>query len=201
MTAVAVPRPRVLADHSALTDALFLGTLFSVSFAKLHWTVGGDLSLADVLTALFLVAWGSERLAVGDTRVDRTAATVLGFFAAFLLVYLAGWFNMDTQQELAPWGKGMVKFVLHFLFVVAGVAYLARRSERAYWRALAAFMLGIAANAAYGVVQLAVARVGINLDELVLRPLTRGASALADDQRNSATVSMTRSCSPHVIPV
>ncbi len=169
VTAVAVPRPRALADHSALTDALFLGTLFSVSFAKLHWTVGGDLSLADVLTALFLVAWGSERLAAGDTRVDRTAATVLGFFAAFLLVYLAGWFNMDTQQELAQWGKGMVKFVLHFLFVVAGVAYLARRSERAYWRALAAFMLGIAANAAYGVVQLAVARVGINLDELVLR--------------------------------
>ena len=178
MTTVAVPRPRALADHSALTDALFLGTLFSVSFAKLHWTVGGDLSLADVLTALFLVAWGSERLAAGDTRVDRTAATVLGFFAAFLLVYLAGWFNMDTQQELAQWGKGMVKFVLHFLFVVAGVAYLARRSERAYWRALAAFMLGITANAAYGVVQLAVARVGINLDELVLRPLTRGASAI-----------------------
>ena len=178
MATVAVPRPRALADHSALTDALFLGTLFSVTFAKLHWTVGGDLSLADVLTALFLVAWGSERLAAGDTRIDRTAATVLGFFAAFLLVYLAGWFNLDTQQELAQWGKGMVKFVLHFLFLVAGIAYLARRSERAYWRALAAFMLGIAANAAYGVVQLAVARVGINLDELVLQPLTRGASAI-----------------------
>jgi O-antigen ligase len=167
-----------VATHGVLTDALFLATLFSVTMAKLHWAVGGDLSLADVLTALFLVAWASERLAAGDTGIDRTAATVLGFFAAFLLVYLAGWFNMDTQQELAQWGKGMVKFVLHFLFVVAGVAYLARRSERAYWRALAAFMLGIAANAAYGVVQLAVARVGINLDQLVLQPLTRGASAI-----------------------
>ncbi|HSC91320.1 MAG TPA: O-antigen ligase family protein [Gaiellaceae bacterium] len=131
-----------------------------------------------MLTAVFLVAWASERLAAADTGIDRTAATVLGFLAAFLLVYLAGWFNLDTQQALTQWGKGMVKAILHFLFVVAGVAYLARRSERSYWRALAAFMLGIAANAAYGVVQLAVARVGINLDDLVLRPLTRGASAI-----------------------
>jgi O-antigen ligase len=178
VTAVALPRPRAIATHSALTEALFLATLFSVTFAKLHWTVAGDVSLADVLTALFLVAWASERVAAADTRIDRTAATVLGFMAAFGLVYLAGWFNLDTQQELTQWGKGMVKFVLHFLFVVAGVAYLARRSERSYWRALAAFMLGVAANAAYGVVQLAVARVGINLDDLVLRPLTRGASAI-----------------------
>ncbi|MGE5689140.1 MAG: O-antigen ligase family protein [Pseudomonadota bacterium] len=178
MTTVALPRARAVATHSALTDALFLGTLFSVTFAKLHWTVAGDLSLADVLTALFLLSWGSERVAAADTRLDRTAATVLGFFAAFLLVYLAGWFNVETQEALTQWGKGLVKFVLHFLFVVAGVAYLARRSERSYWRALAAFMLGIAANAAYGVVQLAVARVGINLDQLVLRPLTRGASAI-----------------------
>jgi O-antigen ligase len=178
VTAVALPRARLVATHSVLTDALFLGTLFSVTFAKLHWTVAGDLSLADVLTALFLVAWSCERIAAADTRLDRTAAIVLGFFVAFLLVYLAGWFNVETQQALTQWGKGLVKFVLHFLFVVAGVAYLARRSERAYWRALAAFMLGIAANAAYGVVQLAVARVGINLDQLVLQPLTRGASAI-----------------------
>ena len=53
----------------------------------------------------------------------------------------------------------MVKFVLHFLFLVAAVAYLARRAERFYWRALAVFMAGIAANAAYGVVQLAAAEV------------------------------------------
>jgi O-antigen ligase len=178
VTAVALPRTRAVATHSVLTDALFLGTLFSVTFAKLHWTVAGDLSLADVLTALFLVAWSCERVAAADTRLDRTAAIVLGFFVAFLLVYLTGWFNVETQQALTQWGKGLVKFVLHFLFVVAGVAYLARRSERAYWRALAAFMLGIAANAAYGVVQLAVARVGINLDQLVLQPLTRGASAI-----------------------
>jgi hypothetical protein len=178
VTTVALPRARTVATHSVLTDALFLGTLFSVTFAKLHWTVAGDLSLADVLTALFLVAWSCERIAAADTRLDRTAAIVLGFFVAFLLVYLAGWFNVETQQALTQWGKGLVKFVLHFLFVVAGVAYLARRSERAYWRALAAFMLGIAANAAYGVVQLAVARVGINLDQLVLQPLTRGASAI-----------------------
>jgi O-antigen ligase len=196
VTAVALPRPRAAAIHSPLTEALFLGTLFSVTFAKLHWTVAGDVSLADVLTAVFLLAWASERIAAADTRIDRTAATVLGFFAAFLLVYLAGFFNLATAQDVSQWGKGMVKFVLHFLFVVAGVAYLARRSERSYWRALAAFMLGIAANAAYGVVQLAVARVGINLDELVLQPLTRGASAInvygaVDGQRVYRTNALT----------
>ena len=36
----------------------------------------------------------------------------------------------------------MVKFVLHFLFLVAGIAYLARRAERFYWRTLAVFMPG-----------------------------------------------------------
>ena len=59
----------------------------------------------------------------------------------------------------------MVKFVLHFGFLVAGVTLLARRSLRFYWLALAAFLGGIALNALYGVVQLALAElVGANLD-------------------------------------
>ena len=37
-----------------LTDALFLGTVFSVTFEQLHWNVAGTVSLADVLTILFL---------------------------------------------------------------------------------------------------------------------------------------------------
>ena len=51
----------------------------------------------------------------------------------------------------------MVKFVLHFGFVVAGVALFARRDLRFYWYALGAFFGGIALNAAYGVVQLMLA--------------------------------------------
>ena len=62
-----------------------------------------------------------------DARLTRTAAVALAFFVAFALVYLAGFYNLDTGQALAQWAKGMVKFVLHFGFLVAGVALLARR--------------------------------------------------------------------------
>jgi O-antigen ligase len=67
----------------------------------------------------------------------------------------------------------MVKFVLHFGFLVAGVALLARRSVRFYWLALGAFLGGIALNAGYGIVQLALAELaGTNLDELLIEPIT-----------------------------
>ena len=73
----------------------------------------------------------------------------------------------------------MVKFLLHFLFLVAGIAYLARRSERFYWTTLAVFMGGFVANALYGIVQLGTAEVlGINLDQSVLSPITGGASQI-----------------------
>jgi O-antigen ligase len=72
----------------------------------------------------------------------------------------------------------MVKFVLHFLFLGAGVAYLARRSIGFYWRAVAAFTLGLVVNGVYGVLQLLAARGGTNLDHLVLAPLTGGASSI-----------------------
>jgi O-antigen ligase len=66
-----------------------------------------------------------------------------------------------------------VKFGLHFGFVVAGVALLARRPLRFYWYALAAFLGGIAVNALYGVIQLVVAEVtGANLDAILIEPIT-----------------------------
>jgi O-antigen ligase len=164
---------------SRLIDALFLATIFTVTWAKLQWELAGTLSLSDVLTALFLVAFAGSRIARGDRRLAYGASIAAAFFAAFLLVYLIGFFNLDTEQALAQWAKGMVKFLLHFLFVVAGVAYLARRAERFYWTTFTVFMLGIAANAVYGIVQLGVAEVaGINLDQSLLQPLTGGASQI-----------------------
>jgi O-antigen ligase len=157
---------------------LFLATVFTITFAKLHWAVAGDVALADVLTILFLLAFAAERLGRGDGRLPRTASAVLAFFAAFIAVYLAGFFNLETEQALAQFAKGLAKFVLHFLFLAAGVALLARRPLRAYWVALGALVAGMAANAAYGVVQLTAAQAGVNLDELVLSPLTGGASAI-----------------------
>ncbi len=155
-------------------SSLFLATVFAVTFEKLHWNLAGAVSLADILALAFLAAF----LVGAEPRVPRTTAIVAGFLAAFLLVYLIGFFNLDTQQALAQFAKGMVKFGIHFGFLAAGVAFLARQSERYYWRTLAWFLGGMVANAAYGIVQLLVARAGGNLDQRVLAPVTGGASSI-----------------------
>jgi O-antigen ligase len=158
-----------------VTDGLFLATLFCVTFEKVHWNVGGAISLADLLTIAFLVSFVATS---APTRVPRTVVVVLTFLVAFLLVYLTGFFNLETHEAFAQFTKGMVKFVLHFLFLAAGVALLARRSLAFYWRSLAWFVGGMVVNGAYGVVQLLVARTGYNLDHLLLAPLTGGASSI-----------------------
>ena len=173
-SAVALPlasRDRVLAQP--VLDGLFLATILTVTFHKLQWEVAGSLTLSDILTSIFLVLFAWDRFEHADGRLTRTSAVALAFFLAFALVYLAGFYNLDTAQALAQWSKGMVKFVLHFGFLVAGVALLARRGVRFYWYALAAFLGGVALNAAYGVVQLLLAEVaGTNLDELLIQPIT-----------------------------
>jgi hypothetical protein len=167
-----------ITQGSRLTVALFLATVFTITFAKVHWSVAGDVALADVLTTLFLVSFAADRIAGSDARVPRTAWSALGFLALFLVVYLVGFFNLDTTQALAQFGKGLAKFLLHFLFLAGGIAIVLRRSRSFYWWSLAALAGGITANAVYGVVQLAAARAGVNLDQVVLSPLTGGASSI-----------------------
>jgi O-antigen ligase len=167
------------ARPGAAVDALFFATVFTVTFAKLQWEVAGTLSLSDVLTGVFLVALAGSRIGTGDRRLAWGAVAAALFFAAFLLVYLIGFFNLETEQALAQWAKGMFKFLLHFLFLVAGIAYLARRSAGFYWATLAVFLGGFVANAAYGIVQLGTAEaLGINLDQSLLSPITGGASQI-----------------------
>lgn len=175
MTAVAVSVARVRAvPRVRVLDALLASVLFTATFEKVHWNIAGQVGIADILTILFLVAF-----ALTERRpLPRSSAVVLGFFAAFLLVYLLGFFNIETKQGLDQFVKGMVKFVVHFLFLAAAVGYLARRGERFYWRALGWFAAGFVANAVYGIVQLAAARAGVNLDHAVLSPLTGGASSI-----------------------
>ena len=167
----AAARDRVLAQPAL--DGLFLATVLTVTFHKLQWELAGSLTLSDVLTSVFLVLFAWDRLERADARLTQTAVVALGFFLAFALVYLAGFYNLDTAQALAQWSKGMVKFVLHFGFLVSGVALLARRPLAFYWVALGAFCGGIALNALYGVVQLALAEVtGTNLDAVLVEPIT-----------------------------
>jgi O-antigen ligase len=163
----AVSRERVL-------DSLLLAVVFTTTFEKVHWRFGGQIGISDVLTVVFLVVF-----ALRERRpLPRSSALVLGFFAAFLLVYLAGFFNIDSQQGLDQFVKGMAKLVIHFLFLAAAVGYLAVRGERFFWRALGWFTAGFVANAVYGILQLVAARAGVNLDHAVLSPLTGGASSI-----------------------
>jgi hypothetical protein len=172
-----VPRERVLLQPAI--DGLFLATILFVTFAKVHWSFGVDLSLADILTALFLVVFLWDRLERSDSKLTRTSVVALAFFGGFLLVYLIGFFNLDTHDALAQWAKGMVKFILHFGFLVAGVTLLARRNRRFYWYALAAFCGGIALDAMYGILQLLYAEAtGGNLDAILLQPITGRFSAI-----------------------
>jgi hypothetical protein len=157
-----------------LPEYLFLATLFCVTFEKLQWNVAGTVTLADVLTVAFLVTFALSYRG----RVPRSAGILALFLVGFLLVYLIGFYNLDTKEALDQFTKGIVKWLLHFLFLIAGVVLLTRRGKQLFWRSLGAFTAGMVANAAYGVLQLLVARAGGNLDSKVLSPLTGGASSI-----------------------
>ena len=161
-----------------VTRWLFLGTVFSVTFEKIHWEVAGQVSLADLLAIGFIVSFAADRIARDDSRLPRTSLVASGFLVAFLLVYLVGYFNLDTAQGAAQYGKGMTKFAIHFLFLILGVAYLARGSRRFYWQAFGFFTAGVVVNAMYGIVQLLLARSGVNIDRALLSPITGGAASI-----------------------
>ena len=167
-----------------VTRFLFLATIFSVTFEKVHWNLGADLGLADVLTILFLIAF----VATARGPIPRTTAIVLGFFVAFLLVYLLGYFAIDTADASGQFGKGIFKWAIHILFLIAGVTYLGRRSERFYWRTIGVFTAGLVLNSAYGVLQL-VARSGIG--QVLDAHLRQGFDAQAW-RRNRITVAEAR---------
>jgi hypothetical protein len=161
-----------------VTRFLFLASVFCVTFEKVHWDVAGTVSLADILAILFLVMWTLERLGRGDRRLPRTSAIVTCFGLAFLLAYLIGYFSIDTADASGQFGKGIFKWAIHILFLVAGISFLGRRSERFYWLTIGTLTAGIVFNAIYGVLQLVAAQGGRNLDSAVLSPLTRGASSI-----------------------
>jgi O-antigen ligase len=161
-----------------LVELLFLATVFTITFEKIHWETGVTVNLADILATLFVAGYLTTRFVDGDGWLPRTALVATAFAGAFLLVYLTGYFNLESEQALAQFAKGMVKFALHFGFLVAGIAYLARRSQRFYWTTLGVFVGGMAVNAAYGLVQLAAAELGYDLDRSLLSPLTGGASSI-----------------------
>ena len=73
MTAVALDRPRAVAERAPFVEGLFFATVFTVTFAKLQWEVAGTLSFSDVVTALFLLAFLVYRSERFDGRLERAA--------------------------------------------------------------------------------------------------------------------------------
>jgi O-antigen ligase len=159
--------------RTTLVDSLLFATVFTITLAKVRWVVGGfDVNLSDVAAGLFVLAFALARFERRDWTFPRAAAVLAVFFAAFALVYLVGFFNLETAADRDQFLKGLAKFVVHFAFLVAAVAHVVDRSERFYWRTLAWFVAGIAANAGYGLLELAVAETtGGNLDRAVLGPI------------------------------
>jgi O-Antigen ligase len=159
------------------SQGLFLAAVFCVTFEQVHWNAAGTVTLADILIVLFLIstAFGFE---LRRGLVPSALLPLVGFLAAFLIVYLLGFYNLETSQSAAQFWKGLAKFLIHFLFLVAGLNLLIRRGERFYWRTLAWFVAGMTANACYGILQLLVAKAGGNLDQQILAPLTGGSSSI-----------------------
>jgi O-Antigen ligase len=158
-----------------ITSFLFLASVFCVTFEKVHWNAAGTVSIADVLALLFLLAFtiGTRRL-----LVPRTTAVLIGFFAAFVIVYLLGYYDLSDTEALAQWAKGLTKWAIHFAFLAAAVVWLSRRGQAYFWRTLGWFSAGIVVNAVYGVLQLLDARRGGNLDATLLSPITGGSSQI-----------------------
>jgi O-antigen ligase len=100
------------------------------------------------------------------------------FGGVFLIVYLTGFFNLDTSDQLAQWTKGMIKWAIHFTFLAVAIMYLTRRGRPYYWKTLGWFTAGFAFNALYGIAQLLDARRGGNLDAVLISPLTGGSSQI-----------------------
>ena len=164
--------------RSRLADFALLAMLFTVTFEKYRWNVGGKWNITELFALLFLVAYVRERVRHRDHRLPRTSIVVVAFFTAFLLVYLTGFYNLETHQAAAQFAKGMGKFVLHFAFLAAAIDYLWRRSETFYWRAFGWFCAGCAVNAAYGILQLFAAQAGHNLDSFFVNPFTGSSSQI-----------------------
>ena len=166
--------------ESPLVPFFFLAAVFCATFEKVHWNFAGQVSLADVTSICFLGFYALDRLGRPSTRsrVPQTAAMLIVFLGGFLLVNLVGFFNLETTQALDQFVKGIVKWLIHFGFLIAGVVYLIGRSRRFYWRTLGWFIGGIAFNAAYGILQLLAAQAGRNLDSFFVKPLTGGASQI-----------------------
>jgi hypothetical protein len=166
--------PTRAAIASRATDVVFAATVLCISFEQLKWqaATAGRLRLFDILAFLFVAASTAEWLLGRDRAFGRVEAILAIFGVALLLAYLGGAFALETEFSRVRFARGIASFVIHFSLLTAGVAYLVRRPERFYWLTVGYLCAGMAVTACYAGMQLIAAKAGVNLDQLVLKPLT-----------------------------
>jgi O-Antigen ligase len=157
-------------------DWLLLATLSVLTFEKIRWeTSVVTLTWTNLIATAFVIAFLVDRIRHRDAMLHPASITLIGFMLAFGAVYLAGYFDLTDKQALSYWLKGIGAWGIHFLYLILAVAHLIRRGRPLYLRAVYAFTAGIAVNCVYGIVQLGLAAgAGVNLDKLVVGPLTAG---------------------------
>ncbi len=161
--------------RSRALDVLLLATLTVTTWAKIHWQFAGQVALEDILAILFLIVFAWDRLVRRDWSLPRGAAALLVVLFALEVVFLLGFFDLGTRDALDQYAKGMTKYLVHFAFLITGVAHIVRRGKRFHLVAVGALCGGIALNGVYGVLQLlAKVGAGVNLDKVVVGPLTQG---------------------------
>ena len=137
---------------------------------------GLQIGFNDVMQILILY-FGVYAL-IRYVKGTRSAQVLLGFWTLFLVSHLIGFFDLQTSADLQQYVKGIVKWLIHFGFLVGAVTWLYRRGQDYYWKSLAVFALGVVGNAAFGVLELLAAHAGTNLDSFTVQPLTGGASQI-----------------------
>jgi hypothetical protein len=157
-------------------DWLLLATLVVPTWEKIRWeTSAVSLTITNLIASAFIAAFVLDRLARRDARLPAASIALLGFMLAFAVVYLAGYFDLRDHNAFTFWVKGVVTWTVHFTFLVCACAHVVRRGRELFVRCVWAFVAGMVLNCIYGVVQLALqAGAGVNLDTLVVGPLTAG---------------------------
>ena len=157
-------------------DWLLLATLVVPTWEKIRWeTSAVSLTITNLIATAFVIAFVADRLAHRDAKLPSASIALLGFMFAFGAVYLAGYFDLRDHDALAFWVKGIITWSVHFAFLVCACAHVVRRGQVLFVRCVWAFVAGMVVNCVYGLIQLALqVGAGINLDTLVVGPLTAG---------------------------
>ncbi len=157
-------------------DLTLLCTLAVLTWEKIRWeTPAVTLTATNLFALAFVILFVVDRLRRRDSGMPAACLTLIGFMGVFAAVYLAGYLDLQNKQALSFWAKGLGSWTVHFAFLICGVAHVVRRGRPLFMQGWKWFTYGLLLNCVYGLLQLLLqVGAGINLDKLVVGPLTAG---------------------------